>query len=342
MQDDLEDTILSREQIKKAGKVLIEASATDAEKADALEILNWWRRAHAQPLRAVQSRLREDALQFSPSAKSVQRLKRTPSIINKLKNNPSMSLSRMQDIGGCRVILPTKVEVYRLHEFLVSGQSKTPKPVKTLDYIKNPKDSGYKSLHDIVRYSIQSHCDGREHSIEIQIRTRTQHAWATAVEICGVFLGVDLKASKGSEGWLEFFSILSDEIDRKKRDIESFLPRMNKKSLRKLRALSAELNVIERLEAFTVTVNKIGSLKEKKSDYYLLILNPKKRSVEMETFHRGALDQATEKYLRLEKDPELDVVLVSASSIDEIHYGYPNYFADTHEILAVLKAVTSR
>ena len=41
-----------------------------------------------------------------------ERLKRLDSIINKLKREPSMSLWAMQDLGGCRFIVPTIKEVY--------------------------------------------------------------------------------------------------------------------------------------------------------------------------------------------------------------------------------------
>ena len=41
-----------------------------------------------------------------------ERLKRLDSIVNKLKREPIMSLWTMQDLGGCRFIVPTLEEVY--------------------------------------------------------------------------------------------------------------------------------------------------------------------------------------------------------------------------------------
>ena len=48
--------------------------------------------------------------------------------------------------------------------------------------------------------------------IELQVRTRLQHSWATAVEAVGLFRGEELKNHKGSEEWLRLFKLLSAEF----------------------------------------------------------------------------------------------------------------------------------
>jgi hypothetical protein len=48
--------------------------------------------------------------------------------------------------------------------------------------------------------------------IEVQIRTRLQHAWATAVESVGLFRGEDLKSNQGNADWLELFRLMSAEF----------------------------------------------------------------------------------------------------------------------------------
>ncbi|MDQ5968602.1 MAG: hypothetical protein QG561_253 [Patescibacteria group bacterium] len=45
--------------------------------------------------------------------------------------------------------------------------------------------------------------------IEIQLRTRLQHNWATAVETVGIFTGEALKSSQGNEDWQRFFQLVS-------------------------------------------------------------------------------------------------------------------------------------
>ncbi len=45
--------------------------------------------------------------------------------------------------------------------------------------------------------------------IEVQLRTRLQHNWATAVETVGIFTGEALKSSQGNEDWQDFFRLVS-------------------------------------------------------------------------------------------------------------------------------------
>lgn len=47
---------------------------------------------------------------------------------------------------------------------------------------------------------------------ELQIRTKLQHAWATAVEAMGTFLGEALKAGHGPAAWRDFFATASAAI----------------------------------------------------------------------------------------------------------------------------------
>ena len=68
-----------------------------------------------------------------------QRLKRTPSIVEKLRRFESMSLDRMQDIGGLRVIVPEIDNVYRLYRLIVSSKRfKYQLELPPHDYIREP------------------------------------------------------------------------------------------------------------------------------------------------------------------------------------------------------------
>ena len=90
----------SKKQIDKVGKTLTSKESLQEEKEQALAILNNWRAVHASPLNTITNNLT-----FSnPNAIIVHRLKRLDSIIEKLKRFPQMHLSKMQDLGGCRVV----------------------------------------------------------------------------------------------------------------------------------------------------------------------------------------------------------------------------------------------
>ena len=140
-----------------------------------------------------------------------QRLKRTPSIIQKLKINKKMKLARMQDIGGLRVVVDSLENLYNLHDQIRMSESYP--AFKSIfanekDYIKDPKESGYRSLHLIYKYGKNSE-ESKKCRIEIQLRTKLHHAWATAVEVVGTYLNQPLKQSFGSEDLLKLFQKIS-------------------------------------------------------------------------------------------------------------------------------------
>src|SRR6267378_4979035 len=71
----------------------------------AIAVVESWRASHVSPLARVSAILRTMAKSFDPTATVSRRLKRMESIIAKLQRQPTMQLTTMQDIGGCRAIL---------------------------------------------------------------------------------------------------------------------------------------------------------------------------------------------------------------------------------------------
>ena len=103
-----ETPMYSKNQINKAGKILSTYGISDKERNEALKILNNWRASHAYPLQEIYNTLK----QHNPNAIVVQRLKRLDSIVGKIERFQDMSLYRMQDLGGCRVIVKNIEQVY--------------------------------------------------------------------------------------------------------------------------------------------------------------------------------------------------------------------------------------
>lgn len=126
-----------------------------------------------------------------------QRLKRVPTIIDKLVRYPSMALVNMQDIGGCRAVCTNIAQLRRLEQRV---RRRRP-PVSEFDYILKPKPSGYRAVHLIVEY------DGR--LIEIQLRTGPMDEWAVVQERVGDWIGTDLKSGKGPPQVLKLMKLLS-------------------------------------------------------------------------------------------------------------------------------------
>jgi hypothetical protein len=94
----------SKSQINKAGKMLVEDTPLFADLKSARDIAERWRACHAYPINTFQATLRKRLKKFRDPI-AAQRLKRMPTIIDKLKRYPTMTLTTMQDIGGVRAIL---------------------------------------------------------------------------------------------------------------------------------------------------------------------------------------------------------------------------------------------
>src|SRR5690242_6616031 len=93
----------TREAVNKAGRVLVSASAEEGEEnEEAFAIISNWRSSHSFPLNTFKIRLIDYAHGVNPKALVAQRLKRLSSIAEKLRRFPTMKLSAMQDIAGCR------------------------------------------------------------------------------------------------------------------------------------------------------------------------------------------------------------------------------------------------
>ena len=77
----------------------------DATLTAAIGIVDDFRSDHRRPLTQVAAALRHYLQPHSEQIIVAQRLKRLRTIVDKLRRHPSMSLARMQDIGGCRAVL---------------------------------------------------------------------------------------------------------------------------------------------------------------------------------------------------------------------------------------------
>lgn len=321
----------SKKAVRRAGDCLIQGlGATDIfEYFDAYDVLSNWRSSHAYPIQSMLGYFRKKAFEVDANSIIVQRLKRTPSILAKLLREADMKLDRMEDIAGCRIVVANKANVYEVRKRITQGRTQNTLH-RERDYIKYPKPSGYRGIHLIYRYN------GKKkkytgHSVELQIRSKVQHSWATAVEVVGTFTGQSLKASQGHEAWLSFFKLASiafEDIENKK-----IKKNANSKDRAELIKYIDRIGVLPRLKAFAVSTKHLGN--DKKGDYFLLVLEIDKSNIQLRRFPAEKIDQATEQYANLEKEfkdnTNKDVVLVSAESVRGLKKAYPNYFADTTE-----------
>src|SRR5215213_10917446 len=180
-------------QINLAGKLLVnlyndeDAQTVQSEEYEnALVIINNYRSAHSRPLHTFYVGLKRKAKSISSEATIARRIKRLSSIESKLNREINMKLSQMQDIGGGRAIMKNILQVRKLVNLYTESDLKHTL-VNHKDYIDEPKASGYRGIHLVWRYKSDKNKTWNDLKIELQLRSRLQHAWATAVETYGTF-----------------------------------------------------------------------------------------------------------------------------------------------------------
>lgn len=200
----------SGNQVKKAGsqiRKVYRGEITDGETfLKAIDTIERHRATFKHPLVTANNGLRSMVRTLRLDGQVSQRLKRMATILDKVKREPNLSLERMQDIGGCRVVVPSRSDVYRLSEHL---QRLHPE-ARLSDYIESPRQSGYRGVHVVVEYGA---CP---RPIEVQIRTRAMHQWATTVEDISGNQGINYKMDGATpmQLFLECYARLLDCVDR--------------------------------------------------------------------------------------------------------------------------------
>jgi len=110
------------------------------------------------------------------------RIKEPPSILDKLiRNKLPLSIESLEenlsDVAGVRVICSFIEDIYMLAGCLLKQDDVT--LIKYKDYIKNPKENGYRSLHLIVEVPIFLAHKKKMMKVEIQLRTIAMDFWAS-------------------------------------------------------------------------------------------------------------------------------------------------------------------
>lgn len=324
----------SKSEINKSGSIIADSSSSKEERDNALVILNNWRAAHAYPLQVICNNLRLR----NPNAIVVQRLKRLDSITGKIKRFPNMNLYRMQDLGGCRIIVDTIEQVYDSVEKYRNSRIRHILK-REYDYIQNPKDSGYRSYHMVYQFhSDKKETYNKNMLIEIQFRTKLQHIWATAVEMMGIYTKSNLKSSQGDGNILRFFTLVSSVIALQEN--MSVCPGTTDnmhKLIQEIKLLNKTNNITSILSGINQAVEYTQKKITETSNYYLLILDYATRIARIAGFKPSQFETATNIYEKIEKETDKNVVLVSAKSFSELREAYPNYFLDISKFIDMIQ-----
>jgi ppGpp synthetase/RelA/SpoT-type nucleotidyltranferase len=346
----------SKSKVDWTGDTLISETSPIEDKEKALKILDNWRAIHRYPMHIFKKRLKRVSEKMDKDALAVQRLKRLPSILKKLQrkyygNKPTMKLSQMQDIAGCRAVMPNVELARKLYkEGYIKGDLKH-KKVNEKDYITYPKEDGYRSIHLIYRY--KSDKKGKKEYngllVEVQIRSKLQHLWATAIETVDFFTRQAIKSSEGQKDWMDFFKLVSSAFAIIERTpLVPNTPLDENELYLRIKEKEGELQVIKVMSGWkrAIEVFERASREKPKPRYFLLELDIIGEKLNITGYTKNQEIKAIEDYAKAEKrnkdKKEYDVVLVGVDAANDLRKAYPNYFADTEEFLENLKKILKK
>lgn len=352
--------------VKRAGIALLETELDDSKLNDTLNVLTYWRNAHVQPLKQAEQLLLRYIFKVDKNAFLAKRLKRFDSIRKKLnyaknKNQQIMQLTNVQDIGGIRIVVTDLRKLKNIQKVLMNEVCfyENDKLIKFDNYIEKPKVNGYRGIHLISKFFNEY---GDKRKIEIQLRTRLQHSWATSLEIIDLFTQQNLKSDDGEQNFLDFFRDVSNQfsiIEESDFFIKNDSEQLTKQYIEKVlknRILIKECiqirDFLGKSNSFRKTIEKsfidyrslLESVESKitstKKGYVLLRLNTIKGSVDLEFFKPEEYLQATQRYADYEKllleNKSWVIALVSTNALGGVKEAYPNYFADSQLFLKYL------
>lgn len=340
----------TKPEINKAGKILIDPNATKEARSQALIVLTNWRACHGYPVNTFQKTLRDKLKKMGNSALVAQRLKRLSTIEDKLKRFEHMKLSTMQDIGGLRAVVKSIGHVRKLEAlYISSGKKFQHELVRKKDYINNPKQDGYRGVHLVYKYKnkIKPNYDG--FSVELQIRTKLQHTWATAVETMSIGLRQALKTGGGERKWRDFFAIASSVFAyiEKSPPVPQYKKLSEKQTYWALASIEKEIKALQTMSGISFALNRVDIGKRRRNFYYhLIVLNFGERSVRIRSYPKSGIKQANDAYIKAElkvaKDGKTDAVLVSAGNLTILKRAYPNYFLDIRDFINQIRNIIAK
>ncbi len=188
------------EELKKQGKALLDARRDNFVRQSLLsdEFLNFMQQ-NKKPfdllmsyyecaIMEIETKFRvlnhELSLEYdnNPIESIKTRVKSYDSILKKIRRkNIPLNLQaieeNLKDIAGVRVICSFPDDIYKLAESFLKQDDIT--LIERKDYIKNPKPSGYRSLHLIVQVPIFLQNEKKMVNVEVQFRTITMDFWAS-------------------------------------------------------------------------------------------------------------------------------------------------------------------
>ncbi len=304
-----------------------------------IALLQEYRLYHKDLVKKVFDIVCEQVYNINQEAICAFRIKRIDSIIRKLQRlKGKLELKSMKDIAGCRCILKSDTEVFKLMNNLKNT------PLKLVQdpniYMgKRKKDNGYGSIHMYVTLA-----DFDKLSVEIQIRTEEQHDWATFVETMDLLYNMKFKENTigdTPQEQYEDFCRLHKILSKK----EEFLTDEEEKSLLQL---VVKYDIMGKLD--TIFVQNLSKVRKLWADilsntrnprYFYIGTNNNMPSIsaytsyeDAEKFYYNAFEECSNK--------NQVIVSVTNPSYKTISMAYSNYMLVCHKFAHRIHALFAK
>jgi hypothetical protein len=241
----------------------------------------------------------------------------------------------MDDVAGCRLIFDSidELNAFRTEFHRARFKHERKNEQDKYNYIKNPKLTGYRGIHDVYAYDVNSDA-GRSLKgllLEIQYRTTIQHAWATTVEVIGFITESQPKFQQGDKRYQEAMAYASEILARAFEGLRGPYPDLtDQEVVKRFLDCDEELGLLSLLRGLNSADAEVSSNRNT-----ILIFSPD-GTLDVRTF-RDAPDALRALFdLELEQ-PGRDIVLVRADTPEQVRYAFKNYFSDAGEFISLVK-----
>ena len=327
----------SKREINNAGYVVNDNTKDKKERQQALKVIEEFRLQHLYPTTMIRNYITNKSNKYKGKL-IMQRLKKMPTILDKISNNRKQfikDLYDMQDIGGIRIVLKTPDDVLKLANELQQKSKHTIRKIK--NYIDNPKLSGYRGIHIVYSVNNKKQPELSKLKVELQIRSKLQHIWATTLEIYDYWYGTSLKTQRGEQEWFEFFELCASLFANLENKL--ILPQHQEKGIQWVvdRLKEVKDKKIQKLKAIRIaTTNSINNTSHR-SDDILIIIKKKNKEPQIIKFSKKQYIEAYKKYQELENkfknSKKVEIVMFAVNDGKKITKSYPNFFNDTRKFI---------
>lgn len=340
----------SKSAVKRAGQAVADNNAT----AEDIALIDQWRAAHGYVINTFQAWLKGHISRQNYYIEFAQRLKRRNTVLDKLQRRSSngdpliADVSAMHDFAGCRLIFDDIEYLHNFRNYIHSPQvlrnveHKLRHEPDKYNYIEHPKFTGYRGIHDVYRHYPRGSVRRQEKKpwdgllVELQYRTRAQHAWATAVEISDLLDGERTKFELDSSQRGRFFAIASEIIARRHEKItKAFIETSTKDLQDELQSIEDKLGILRRLQLLKQFEDEASLQNHNVLNIYRL----DDGNLELEVIPFRAAAPAIEKANELEASKEsLNAVYVRSDNPKQLRSAYRNYFNDPIDFVKIIQS----